>query len=277
MDWSGDFSLHTKKGVGLVLLALVMTIAGWSRAESLVIKRVGARDVGQARRKGKPQFQVQAGFGGLPFFVARIFTRCMLLGLFMVAFMVFIIVMTRHSRENLGGIDLIREGLSSLKNDFYIWSVLLIQLVPTVAHIRFLRTLPLSTLVLATTLVLVPTTAIVLLGGLIAVLAGTGSATDSIMSTYLIAASVGAVSVAVLVWRSADRDSMALFLFVMFFGFVVPMWFQADRTPLWVMISVVVSAVCLAIAITRRALMRSCHTYRVPPVNAWGMMMGWRS
>jgi len=160
--------------------------------------------------------------------------------------------------------------------NFQIWWLLLFQLFPTIMHIRYLRTLPVSVFVLAATLVLVPVAAIICLGGLIAALTEGGPLRESVFSGYLLASAIGALSVAVLVWRGADRNGMALFMAVIFFGSFGPPFLHTERILILATAVIVMSLVALAIEITRRALIRSLHTYRAPQVNAWGMM-GWRS
>ncbi len=275
----GSLSLNTTKGIVFILIAAAMTIAGWFRAEHLVMKLVGVRAALQHPRKGRPRYKVQAGFGGLPFLVARIFTRCLFLGLFMIVTMLVVFSAIHHSHEQTSFMNSVHAGISSMGNNFQIWWILLFQLFPTIMHIRFLRTLPLSASSLAATLVLVPTTAIICLGSLIAALAGTGSASISIMSVYLMAASVGAVSVSVLVWRGVDREGMWLFVFILFCGAFLPMVFHADKAPPLATISIATLLIVSAFEITRRAIIRSTHAYRVRPnlMNAWGWGAGRQS
>ncbi len=273
--WAEDFSLNTKKGIAFLSLAAVMSIAGWFRAEHLVRRSSGARAAWPRPRKGRPQYQIQAGFGGLPFLAVRMFTRCLLIGLLMIVLMVTLSTIMPQPRENSDTMNSIQQSLSSMGESFQIWWMLLFQLFPTIMHIRFLRTLPLSVSVLAATLVLVPTAAILCLGGFIALLAGTGPASGTILSAYLTASSIGAVSMAVLVWRGVDRDGMALFMFMIFFGSIMPKFFHADKAPPLVTVSAAILLIALAFEITRRVLIRSSHAYRAPPFNAWGMTR-WR-
>jgi hypothetical protein len=72
---------------------------------------------------------------------------------------------------------------------------------------------------------------------------------------------------------------MWLFVFILFCGAFLPMVFHADKAPPLATISIATLLIVSAFEITRRAIIRSTHAYRVRPnlMNAWGWGAGRQS
>jgi len=270
----GKLAPDTAQGLILLLVIGTLTIAGFFCAEQFVLNRAGFRTASQRTKKGQPRYKAEAGFGGLPFLAARAFIRCLLIGLLMMVFMVVMFSAMDHSNGKFDLMSRIQKGISA-GNNFQMWWILLFQLAPTLMHLRFLRTLPVATSTLAITLVLVPVTAIICCGGIIALLAGTESARISILSNYLLVAAFGALAVSVLVWRGMDRDGWFLAVLIMMLGMMSPIFIH-QHCPLWFALVGAILLTALACELTRRALIRSNRTYRVssnPFGGSWG---AWR-
>lgn len=147
-----------------VAIALILTIVGWFRAETLVQERAGSRIGFQASsRKGAKPSRGAEGRGGLPFLVQSTFNRMMLFGL--VTAGSFILFFSLTVAPKFAAISTQTHGVvkaSAWNGNFpsfvvfqFLWVVAL-QIIPLCMHLRLLRTLPVSAPKLAAVLVFTP-------------------------------------------------------------------------------------------------------------------------
>ena len=66
---------------------LILSVAGWFRAERIVLQRAGIRFAAQSSSKKIAQYKVPQGYGGLPYLAHRIFFKITLIGLAIISWM----------------------------------------------------------------------------------------------------------------------------------------------------------------------------------------------
>ena len=274
----GVISSSTTGGMICMLIAAVLTIAGWFRAEHLVMQRAGARAVSQRPRTGQPQYKAQTGFGGLPFLFRNLITRFGYFGLLYLGLTILLMMMMKTTTGDRLSLSLqqLVEAIKIPLSTFGYFFVLMFLLLPMITHLRFLRTLPISSAALAAALVLLPTASIIALGLFLAVLivATSGSSADLLtLQRFLIGSGLMAMSVPMFVWRGLAAESFLVLFLIVMGGNLSPMFFKIDKAPLWAIISVSTLLIALAFYLTRRLLRHSSQSYRVrsTALNAWGV------
>ncbi|MFM2296229.1 MAG: hypothetical protein RLZZ350_2642, partial [Verrucomicrobiota bacterium] len=255
-------SLDTASGIIFLTSTIALTVIGWFRAGQFAMNRANPPQVvarGAVSRKG------EAGFGGLPLLVARTFVRSWLFGFLIIAMMLVMFSNLKFGHTSSDSASSFARGVAQLSGptSFQIFWFPLFQFAPLILHLRFIRTAPISTNVLAGVLVLLPTAVNLSLGAVIAALGyfGAGVSPAPALLTGAIAAGAGAFAVSTMVWRGMDRNGMALAVLILIVT-MIPAGIFTDAK--WAWIKLLVAAIELPVAwlITRAALQKSTHAYR---------------
>ena len=272
---------ETPQGIVFLLVAAILTVAGWLRAEHLVLQRAGFRLVAQTAGKKSAQYKTPQGYGGLRYLGLRIFIQSTLLGLaLMTAMTLFMSFLFQGPHRAQAMASMIQQGGSTP----YIFLILLFSIVPIVFQIRFLRTLPVSSSVLAATLLSLPVCSIIAVGVIVTTVGSLLLGEAVILPTannFLILGAKAAVIVPLIVWRGLDAVTYFLvFLIVTSDSFIslgMTMLFhlgsKPPANPWWTSLIIFLLFVVVAQMLTQRLLAQSSNAYRVRtmPATAWSL------
>jgi hypothetical protein len=151
------------------------------------------------------------------------------------------------------------------------WSLIFVYMylvLPTATHLRFLRTLPISTPVLAGTLVLFPVGS-VLVFGLVGTLFGGGA---GIWASCLMSVVAIAVFVPFCLWNGSGKGTYLTLLGFVMVSAMSRVLFDSIKIPLMTTILISLPIIAVAWEVTRRLLGSSSKAYRVRPwvPAGWG-------
>jgi hypothetical protein len=259
----------------LIFAALtILTIIGWFHAEQLVVNRAGFRPASSHPRKQTAQYKTPTDFGGISFLIIKTTSQVLLMYLFLAAVMLAIpMLMTGHHtleesvKINASGYNLVI---------FSAWAVGLFQIFPMFIQLRLLRTLPISTIKLAASLVFLPIISLALLGIIIGFFffpfVGQMKAME-VATTFLIPMTMVSVGIPLVAWLGLERNTLALIGLGFFIGIaVVPLWFSMDKIPFMFRYTAVALLILVSFFSTKSSLARSSKAYRINLANlgAWG-------
>jgi hypothetical protein len=140
--------------LGGMVVAALLTMLGWFRAEDLILQR-GAFRMGAMPKNSKPgQFRAPSGFGGLAYIWQTLIVRVCWMSLVMLAFML-ILPIAKTTDIPLSLTGWIKAVLIPCNSFMWMFAYLWL-LMPLMMNLRVLRTLPVSTGALAATLIGLP-------------------------------------------------------------------------------------------------------------------------
>jgi hypothetical protein len=272
-------TFETPQGIFFLLAAATLTVAGWFRAERMVLQRAGFRLVAKTPNKNIGHHKIPQGFGGLPYLVQRAFIKItlILLGviIWMNVFMSFGHLGSMNAHDFVQQIDL---GITSS-----IFFVVMFSIVPLVFQLRFLRTLPISPSALAATFVFLPVISIVAVGAIVSTVASLMLGASVILpatDSFLMFAAKAVVIVPLIVWRGLDVLNYLFIFLLIVSGSLVSLGmtiiFHLTKTPeypLWVSLVIFLLCAGASFALTQRLLIKNSSAYRVRTMpNGWSMI-----
>jgi hypothetical protein len=224
-----QLNLYSTIGVVFFLITAILTILGWFRAETLVRERAGFRIAFQSfSAKSAKASHCAEGHGGLPFLFQTIFTRMVVVGLAMTG--LFVLIFGLMIAPKFAAIAAQTHGAAQVnpwKGNFpifiifqFLW-VVGFQIIPVCLHLRFLRTLPVSTTRLAAVFVFTPPAAmLVILYFMGLLVAGAfhqplSSAVELLRQGGVLQIALASVFVPVVVWRGWSVVTYLVFFTVM--------------------------------------------------------------
>jgi hypothetical protein len=273
-------AFDTPQGIIFALAAATLTVAGWFRAEQMVLQRAGFKLVAKTSNKNMVQHKIPQGSGGLPYLVQRIFIQSTLIGLALMTAMTPVMAfLFQDSHRAQAVVSMIQGGSTP-----YVFFILIFSIVPIVFQLRFLRTLPVSSSALAATLVSLPVFSIVAVGVIVAAVAGLLLGETVILPTannFFMLGAKAAVIVPLIVWRGLDVVTY-VFIFLMVIsdsfinlGMTILFHLGSDKpaNPWWSSLIIFLLFIAVAFVLTQRMLTQSSSAYRVRtmPANAWSM------
>ncbi|MBU6402109.1 MAG: hypothetical protein KGS61_17460 [Verrucomicrobia bacterium] len=269
----------TKQPVKLAIflgLGAVLITAGWLRAERFVLGRASFRLPALHVHFPQGQYRAPAGHGGIPFLVRTYAGRAFLVVTAMVALMA--LLLTWHGfaaspEAAVGQFATLSSFMSALL-------ILFLYLLPVVRQLRYLRSLPVSSSRLALVLLGITVLPLAGLGGLVAGAAGLLSgipAAVTVLKTYTWMLALTSLCVCLAAWRGEEIQVWVLQFVLLCVLQWAPIgwetWLQHPPHSPGQLGSVASGVVCVAFLLTRLALRRSTHAYRVVPgtqVNLFG-------
>lgn len=273
-------ALTATKATLILSAYLILSVAGWFRAEQMVLQRAGFRFAPQSSSKKMAAHKTPQGFGGLPYMVQRIFIQSTLIGLALMIFMTLIMsFIFRDQHRGQAIISMIQGGSTP-----YVFYILIFSIVPIVFQLRFLRTLPISASNLAAIFVFLPVISVAAVGIIVTAIASLALGETVIppaANSFLMLGAKAAIIVSLVVWRGLDvLTYFLIFLMLISDSFislgmtiVFHLGSNTPERPLWVNLTVFLLCVVVSFALTRRLLVKSSSAYRVRtmPANAWSM------
>ncbi len=157
-----------------VAVAALLTVAGWFRAEAFAREHLGADSWRRAsfanavrvlRDMGTNPLRGAEGYGGLRFLFRTIFDRMVLMGLFMVMLMGGAMIVVQFFTSAFTDNTLVVDTTTIFVTTQALFWLICWQTTKAALHLRFLRTLPVSTTKLAGVLILAPVTAMLVVFG----------------------------------------------------------------------------------------------------------------
>ena len=256
----------SKAIIGLAVCGLFMSIAGWFRAEQLVLQRAGFRPASQRAGNRPAKYRISQGFNGIPLLITKVITDALLWGVYLVAFM----AIMAFFQGGLTSLPKFVNSFMSMAGDGFppFFFIVLFQIFPLASQLRLLRTLPLSTTSLAILLVLLPMVSTLTIGaGCVALALST---TDierglAITGSFLMLSAVAAACIPIVVWSGYRLPTkMILGLFIVIGGVTLV---QLAGITLSLPICAVIWILTVAIScfLTKSAHTRSGNAYRTWP------------
>jgi len=260
------------KTMWVLVIGTGLTIAGWFRAEQLVLNLAGFRLASQRSGKRQAQYKLSQGFSGIPLLATTMLTRILLGWLLFIAFMAGLAVLEGRTTSLNKFFESIIWSISFF-SVWIIWMIIMFQTFPILLQLRLLRTLPLSTTTLAIVLVLLPVMSTLTLGGITAIFAFpvAGAAKSFVLAgNFLMTAALVALCIPMIF----TRETFYLILFVMIFGLAWVQTFTLDKLPLSLVASISGLLVITSIFLTRKWLASSSEAYCVQP-NPFNSAWDW--
>ncbi len=266
-----------------VAVGSVLTVAGWFRAEALARERLrtilpsrptAGHGIPSLSGAGMLSTGYLKGHGGLKLLFRIIFGRMALMGLFWAVLGGGAMVLTRLLTEALTQTKIMWDSTSVIVSAQMLFWLICWQTIRTALHVRFLRTLPVSTLKLAAVLVLAPVTAMFVVlccANLVFALyfpAVALSVPAMLREGCLVQIAFATLVVPLVVWRGFDFLSFVVVLAVLVAGPLSLLIMKAKLpTTMSLGVSLIVVSGCLLL--TKLLLERSGSVYR-PRKNQFG-------
>lgn len=255
----------------VLLTGTAMTVASWWGAGNLLKHRGELRAASQNASSQKRGYWVGAGSGGISFLVQTCVVRVVGLAVFFLAITSGIgLLLSRGAGLSLQDIASLLLAMLSLYSSF---GILLVCSLPLLLHVRFLRTLPISSKGLATVLVAVPAGAMLTVGAITTLFAYCVMGADShgLFSNFLVAVGFASLCIPFLLWRG---QSMLTFGFVTGIGGgAATLVMYVKNLPSALTLTLALGLTLLAWQQTYRLLQRGSEAYRVRPFPFanWGL------
>jgi uncharacterized membrane protein len=243
---------------------MTLTIGSWFRSEPLVVKLADVRNAPR-RRSGKASRDSQAvqGRGGLPFLLRLSLGRTALIGA-----IITVVILLLH-----GMLEYMDFSAHDIRDAFGLQWILVVGMLPVFAHLRCLRTLPISNARLAAILAVTPLVALLVVSLATELCLATvyHQPAPPILALSVLPAAVIAVLIPMVVkfeWRSAAYGAILGLLI----GCTGTMEDFADpQFPPLAGSAILVMLACGSFIATKLVLDRSSHAYRP---GAWSQFAG---
>jgi hypothetical protein len=264
-------SFETPKGIFILVVGTIFTIASWFRSEETVMQRANFRQGAKTGRNAAGQHKAPGGFGGMAYLWQMLAQR---LGWMMLFFGVWLVGVQLMLHKNLNFLDSPKRLLDVAGPSvfsFGFFGLFMFWQMPVMLHLRHLRALPVSTGNLAATLTLLPCLPIFGIGMAASALAGTGWQITSAALNY---AAMFALSVPLnllLGMRSGFIVSLLLVILGMMtiniFGIASAFWGQTAA----------LAVIAISFETSRRLLQSKRKIYQIENMmpagwnNSWNM------
>jgi hypothetical protein len=269
-----DASKHPFKCALLLGIGGLLTIVSWIWAEQFSLGRAGPINVSRAGIRLTPlpstppstPHRPPKGYGGIRFLISTTFVRIFLWVAAMIALMALLQQWQGQAMPPHMAITMFA-GMGSFMS---CGLIIVLQFLPVLRQLRFLRTLPTSATRLAAVMLSIVILPLIALGALAAGGAGLALGTPAgltVLKSYTFILAPASLCVFFAVWRGDGMQAYALLAITLFGLQQVQLRLQTALHYMELPLSVCgpIAAICvlLAFLFTRRALMRSSHTYRV--------------
>lgn len=260
---------------------VILSVLGWFRAETLVLKRAGFRLAPSTSKNRQNGRACSKGYGGLRFLFQNIFVRQITIGLLMAG--VFCLV--------YGFIDLRHAAASQhsaqpfFANLWQFWWVMMFQMIIVSTHIRFLRTLPVPAWKLSAVLVFAPFIGMLAITFLIttfmSAIAGFAPIwpMEMFRQGYFLQISLATVFAPLIMWRGYDiavttwqKHDILIFLLLIAGLIACILGYSFMKNHLLISGTVSLAVIFGSLFVTKFILERSSRTYRprTAQPSGWG-------
>ena len=274
MMYFQDASKHSFKCALLLGVGGLLTVVSWLRAEQFSLGRAEPFNPGRAGIRLTPlpstnpstYHRPSEGYGGIPFLISTSFVRM----LSWVAAMIALIALLQHWQDRAMPRYVAISSFAEMGSFMSCGFIIVFQFLPVLLQLRYLRTLPTSATRLAAVMISIVILPLIALGALAAGGAGLALGTPAgltVLKSYTFILAPASLCVFFAVWRGDGMQAYALLAFTLF-GFQqvqlrLEMVFHNLELSVSLCGSIAAIGVLLAFVLTRFALMRSSHAYRV--------------
>lgn len=279
----GGFYLFYKSPIGLIdkvviayLFGFIFSVLGWFRAERLFIDHSRARlEFADAGISGIPRgkFEPRSGYGGVPYLMARFCLFYLsILALLIALTIVMVCIAIRQEDHGDKWSDIVPPLLLAIQ--IYLFLFCFVQAMIVGTHLKFLRSLPLTSEQLASTILCIAILPVLIFGGpwIVFFLIKPGllpsvSALSLVKFCLLNLAPVCVLTIGA-IWYNEKSFRRITGIIVVWIVSMVPLIYQLATDsrgglPNWIMIAVPVFSIFLALFTIRRLLERNEMTYRI--------------
>jgi hypothetical protein len=260
----------TPLGIALYLIAFVLTVGGWFRAEQMVIQRTTFRPGIQSGKHPAGRHQAPTGFGGLAFLWQTLAIRIARMAIVVVVWFV-VMHFALHKGSKMSPQQFFAATLPAL-NSFGFFAIFIFLLMPVLMQLRHLRSLPISTTAIAALLTLLPAVPVLIVGMIWAAIGGGGFET---LSGFLAYAAIMSIAAPLMVGQGLRQGAFIATLALLMFLGMGSIFMNGKMPDAFIVTAISLGTIAITFEITRRLLKSSSHAYRPLPANmtAWG---GWR-
>jgi uncharacterized membrane protein (UPF0136 family) len=274
MMYFQDASKHSFKCALLLGVGGLLTVVSWFRAEQFSLGRAEPFNPGRAGIRLTPQpstnrstyHRPPEGYGGIPFLISTSFVRIFLWVAAMLALMALLQEWQGQGMPRHVSISSFAELGSFMSCGF----IIVVQFLPVLRQLRYLRTLPTSPTRLAAVMISIVILPLIALGALVAGGAWLALGTPAgltVLKSFTFILAPGSLCVFFAVWRGDGKQAYVLLAITLFGLQQVQLRLQTAlhylELPFSLCGSIATICVLLAFVLTRCALMRSSHAYRV--------------
>ncbi len=277
-----DASRRPVRSAILLGVGALLTVVGWVRAEQLDLGRAAKVDFGPFGRSspGRPglrltpleiktrpgQFRAPAGYGGIPFLLRHTGVLAFAYAAATIALMALLSLWQPRVLPRDAALVVFAEMAGFMTSCL----VIVFPLLSVLRHLRFLRTLPVSTTRLAAVVISMMILPVVAVGALAAGIAWPALGTPAaltFLNCYTFVLAPASLCVFLALWRGEGMLAYIL-LFLTVLGFQriygeLQISFHHVEVPFDLTGPIAAITVLLAFVLTRLALLRSSHAYRV--------------
>lgn len=252
------------------LLGVFFSVRGWFRAERMVIDLSTYRNEIAGAGKRREMFKPRNGFGGIPFLIMNCCVRYIIVMAFL-AIVGFGIILWSVAYDPTNP-PIKRSDLLDVAKGFSFYAVFLNFwiVLPIAVHQKFLRSLPLTSKKLALVILSLPVVPYLVLCGIVALVNfpvfGVPAATF-LLGEHLLLLPPLCVFATAVVWNNERKFLRFVIALVVFSFSAVPAIYHLFQTsekglPLWMVITIPLISLLLALYIINRLLQRNDMTYR---------------
>jgi hypothetical protein len=243
------------------LLGLVFTVLGWQRAEGLVVDYGEYRQTALAEAKSPAKSPLPSGFGGMRFLLFRSVVRQF--G-WLVAILLFFGFITYRSRDWQGVID----GMPMLL--LFTIIVVIPEVINVLLHLKYLRTLPLTSKHLAGAFLVITLLPFLALSAIVSIMATMHQGSEAGLSWFkacIAVLSPVCVVTTAAVWHDEQQlGRIAVVVIVFVISAIAPVYQLAaggSGLPVWFVISYALGSLALALFAISHLIERNDMTYRL--------------
>jgi uncharacterized membrane protein (UPF0136 family) len=280
-----DASKHPYKCAILLGIGGLLTVVSWFRAEQFNLGRAEPFNLGRAGTRLTPPpsttpttpHRPPEGFGGIPFLISTTFVRIFLWVTAMIALVALVQQLQGQAIPRPVAIRVFA-GMGSFMS---CGVIIVLQFLPVLRQLRFLRTLPTSATRLAAVMLSIVILPLIALGMLAAAGAGLALGTPAgltVLKSFTFILAPGSLCVFFAVWRGDGIQAYVL-LAITLFGLQqvqlrLQTAFHSLELPFGLCASIAAICVLLAFLLTRCALRRSSQAYRVQATPFGNVALG---
>jgi hypothetical protein len=258
------------RNICALALATVCVI-GWFRRGQVVSQFAAIRASALTGSRGDSKTRSSLGHGGMQYLVSRTIVRATSRALALMALNLLIV------RVN-GKID-IAQITTMLAQSGFIFIFITIEFLQVVTHVRYLRTLPISTTVLTTLLMSLPLAVIIIIAAIftsMAVVLQGPSVVIPMLKAFTLMIAIQWLPTVVGLWKGFGSLSYAS-IFAPIFGFLglqmLLLRFGISHIPEWAGLVVTFTLLIFAFVLTRWMIARGNAAYKVRPIGWFGWQM----
>ncbi len=270
----------TDKAVIAYCFGFIFSVLGWFRAKILFIDQNSFRgDVAGTGIPGK-KFEPRPGYGGVPYLIIRFCLFYLAVVTLMIATIACVSGFVAWKDHKDKWSDIVAPGLVEFQ--FWLFFLCFVQTMTMATHLKFLRSLPLTSRQLAATILCLAVLPVLIIGGpwilLFLIEPGVVPAVSALSLAKFCLLNLAPVCVLTtgVIWYNEKHFKRIAGIILAWNISIVPIIFQLATSsrgglPAWMIIAIPVLSIFIALLAVRRLLERNEMAYRIK----FEMLPGW--